>query len=84
MPNPVEGHLEVYKNMVEVLLVLERYFSQRIRRLKTCFVVLLPALKDIVNTIMGCCPVSSRLITIRQRAAPFNITIVQAYASALI
>ena len=30
---------------------------------------------------MGCCPVSSRLITIRLRAALFNITIVQAYAS---
>ena len=29
---------------------------------------------------MGCCPVSSRLITIRLRAVPFNITIVQAHA----
>ena len=29
---------------------------------------------------MGCRPVSSRLITIRLRAAPFNITIIQAYA----
>ena len=36
--------------------------------------------KDIVNTVMGCRPVSSRLITIRLRAVPFNITIVQAYA----
>ena len=36
--------------------------------------------KDIVNTVMGCRPVSSRLITIRLRAAPFNITIIQAYA----
>ena len=36
--------------------------------------------KDIVKTVMGCRPVSSRLITIRLRAAPFNITIVQAYA----
>ena len=36
--------------------------------------------KDIVNTVMGCRPVSSRLTTIRLRAAPFNITIVQAYA----
>ena len=35
--------------------------------------------KDIVNTVMGCRPVSSRLITIRLRADPFNITIVQAY-----
>ena len=30
MPNPVEDLLEVYEDMVEVLLVL-RYFSQRIR-----------------------------------------------------
>ena len=36
--------------------------------------------KDIVNTVMGCCQVSSRLITICLRAVPFNITIVQAYA----
>ena len=36
--------------------------------------------KDIVNTLRGCRPISSRLITIRMRAAPFNITVVQAYA----
>ncbi|XP_005096724.1 craniofacial development protein 2-like [Aplysia californica] len=36
--------------------------------------------KDIVNTVMGCRPISSRLITIRFRAVPFNITIIQAYA----
>ena len=35
-----------------------------------------------MNTVMGCHPVSSRLITIRLRANPFNITIVQAYAPA--
>ena len=29
--------------------------------------------------VMGCLPVSSRLITIHLRAVPFNITIVQAY-----
>ena len=33
MPNPVEGLLEVYEDMVEVLLV-RGYFSQRILRLK--------------------------------------------------
>ena len=33
--------------------------------------------KDIMNTVMGCRPVSSRLITIRLRAVPFNITIAQ-------
>ena len=36
--------------------------------------------KDIMNTVMGRHPVSSRLITIRLRAVPFNITIVQACA----
>ena len=36
--------------------------------------------KDIVNTVMGCRPVSSRLITICLRAVPFNIIVVQAYA----
>ena len=36
--------------------------------------------KDIVNTVMGCHPVSSRLITIHLRAVPFNITIIQVYA----
>ena len=35
--------------------------------------------EDIVNTVMGCRLVSSRLITIRLRAVPFNFTIVQAY-----
>ena len=33
-----------------------------------------------MNTVMGCRPVSSRLISIRLRAAPFNITVVQVYA----
>ena len=37
--------------------------------------------KDIVNTVMGCRPVSSRLIVICLRASPFNITIIQAYAT---
>ena len=36
--------------------------------------------KDIVNIVMGCRPVSSRLITIRLRAVLLNITIVLAYA----
>ena len=36
--------------------------------------------KDTVNTVMGCQPISSRLITIRLEATPFNITVVQAYA----
>ena len=36
--------------------------------------------KDIVNTVMECRPVSSRLITIRLMAISFNNTIVQVYA----
>ena len=36
--------------------------------------------RDIVNSVMGCRPVSSRLITIRLTAVPFNTTIVQVYA----
>ena len=36
--------------------------------------------KNIVNTVMECHPVSSRLITIHLRAVPFNIILVQAYA----
>ena len=36
--------------------------------------------KNIKDTVMGCRPVSSRLITICLRATPFNITIIQVYA----
>ena len=36
--------------------------------------------KNIVNTVVGCRPVFSRLITIRLRAVPFNVKIVQVYA----
>ena len=39
--------------------------------------------KDIVNTVMGCRQLSSRLITIHRRAVPFNITLVQAYSPTL-
>ena len=37
--------------------------------------------KDIVNTVMGCRPISSRLITIRLKATPFNMTVIQVYAT---
>ena len=37
--------------------------------------------KDIVSTVMGRRPVSSRLINVRLRAVPFNITVVQASAT---
>ena len=33
-----------------------------------------------MNTVMGCLPVSSTLITMHQRVVPFNITVIQAYA----
>ena len=36
--------------------------------------------KDVVGAVLGCQTVSSRLISIRLRAAPFNITIIQVYA----
>ena len=36
--------------------------------------------KDIMDTVMGYHPVSSRLITMRLWAVPFNITVGQAYA----
>ena len=36
--------------------------------------------KDVVGAVLGCQPVSSRLISIRLRAAAFNITIIQVYA----
>ena len=36
--------------------------------------------KDIVSAVLGCRSVSSRLMSIRRRAAPFNITIIQVYA----
>ena len=35
--------------------------------------------RDMVNTVLGCRPVSSRLISIRLRAAPFRIIIIQVY-----
>ena len=33
--------------------------------------------KDMGSAVLGCRPVSSRLISIRLRAAPFNVTIIQ-------
>ena len=51
MPNPVKGLLEVYEDMVEILLVL-KIFSQRLCRMKICSVVLLPALKPACSSVM--------------------------------
>ena len=61
MPNPVEGLLDVYEDMADVLLALE-IFSQRIRSLKICSVMLLPALKDLTTVKHGklYCPRSFR------------------------
>ena len=53
MPNFLEGLLEVYEDMVEVLLVLD-IFSQRICRLKICSVVLLSASKPACSSAMIC------------------------------
>ena len=36
--------------------------------------------KDMMSAVLGCRPVSSRLISIRLRTAPFNVTIIQVYA----
>ena len=36
--------------------------------------------KDVMGAVLGCQPVSNRLISIRLRPAPFNITIKQVYA----
>ena len=36
--------------------------------------------KDLVGAVLGCQPVLSRLISIRLRSAPFNITIIQVHA----
>ena len=47
-----DGFLEVYEDMVEVSLVMDIYFSQRIRRLKICSVVLLPALKPACSSAL--------------------------------
>ena len=55
MPNPVEGLLEVYEDMAEVLLVLVIFLAMldaRMRRLKICSVVLLPALKPACSSAM--------------------------------
>ena len=38
--------------------------------------------KDIVESVIGCRPISSRIMTVRLRARPFNITTIQVYASA--
>ena len=51
MPNSVEGLLEVYEDMVEVLLVLEIIFTED-HRLKICSVVHLPALKPACSPAM--------------------------------
>ena len=36
--------------------------------------------QDIVKSVIGCRPILSRLMTVRLRASPFKITIIQVYA----
>ena len=36
--------------------------------------------RDMVSAVLGCRPVSNRLIAIRLKAVPFNITFIQVYA----
>ena len=55
-------------------------FSSVEKRINTSMSLDFYVHKDIVNTVIGCRPVSSRLITISLRAVLFNITVVQAYA----
>ena len=52
MPNPVEGLLEVYEDMVEVLLVLEIFPIDNIHMLTICSVALLLTLKPACSSAM--------------------------------
>ena len=36
--------------------------------------------KDIVKSVIGCRPISSRILTVRRRASPISSTIIQVYA----
>ena len=40
-----------------------------------------PVHKEMVSAVLGCQPVSSRLISTHLRSAPFNVTIIQVYAT---
>ena len=40
--------------------------------------------KGIAKTVIGCHPSSSRLMTLRLRANPFNVTIIQVHAQSMI
>ena len=59
MPNPVEGLLEVYEDMVEVSLVLEIFLTEN-AYVEDSYVVLLPALKPACSsaTIFSTCSFS--------------------------
>ena len=51
------------------------------RRRQTRVFELVFSYKDMVSAVLGCRPVSSRLISIRLTAASFNVIIMQVYAS---
>ena len=52
MPNTVDGLLEVYEDMIEVLPVLDMFFKKDKNPLKICSVVLFPALKPACSSAM--------------------------------
>ena len=58
MLNPVKGLLEVFEDMVEILLVLEIFLTEDVlggSSMKICSVVLLPALKPACSSTMIFC-----------------------------
>ena len=66
--------------LTKQLLRMNISFTSVAKRADMKMVLVFFVHKDTVNTVMGCQPISSRLITIRLRATPFSITVVQAYA----
>ena len=54
------------------------YFSRKEDKHEQCVGFLVH--KDIVKSVIGCRPISNRLMTVRLRESLFNITIIQVYA----
>ena len=52
MPYPVNGLLEVYEDMVEILLMLQVFLAEDPEIELNCSVVLLPALKPTCSSAM--------------------------------
>ena len=71
--------MHLYNN--NILHVTKKKKKKKKKRKKKRFSVLnCFTNKDIVKSVIGCRPISSRLMTVRLRASPFNITIIQLYA----